>query len=112
MTRFTLEEMLARIGLPLPVARRFEEEGVIAPDVEEEGARFYSEVQCERLRVATTLLDLGVNDEGIEIILAMRERMMSLREEVSEAFSFVREAGPRADAARGEPRQIVVRIVG
>ena len=70
-----LDDFLAELGLDAATLSRLEDEGIVLS-----GKLRESDDERDRLRVAAELLRLGVNLEGIDIILEMRRRMLSLQE--------------------------------
>ena len=84
-----IEEVLTVLHLEYATLRHLEEAGLVEPELGEGGALVYSERDVERARVAGHLLDLGVNDEGIDVILSMRERMIDLQRSAAEILAVV-----------------------
>ena len=64
--------------------RRLEQEDVIVSIVRRR-KKFYTLDQVDRVRVARLLIEeMGVNLEGAEVVLNMREQMLSMRRQFSE----------------------------
>jgi len=64
--------------------RRLEQEDVIVSIVRRR-KKFYTLDQVDRVRVARLLIEeMGVNLEGAEVVLNMREQMISMRRQFSE----------------------------
>lgn len=65
----------------------YEEEGLISPRIENE-ERFYSQDDLERIRMIRRLTDdLGVNLAGVDIILNMREQILSMQREFEQIMA-------------------------
>lgn len=79
MTHYILnvEETASITGLPVTVLRFYAECGLIAP------ATGYTEEHiCELRRVRRLMHDLELQQDAIEILLRMRQRILDLEEEV------------------------------
>ncbi len=64
--------------------RLYEREGLVEPQRSKGGIRLYSEQDIERIRRLQRLMDdLGVNLAGADVILYMRETILTLREELA-----------------------------
>lgn len=111
MSSLTIVELLERVAIDIATLRRLEEEGLVEPEMGEGGMLVYSEAQIERVRIARDLLDLGVNDEGIEIILSMRERLLGMQDVTRELLSLLR-AEPEEHDADQVRKRIQVSILG
>jgi len=63
---------------------RLEEEQVIEPVVRS-NAKYYPRDQVERVRIARLLMhEMGVNLEGAEVALHMREQMIAMQRQFNE----------------------------
>lgn len=113
MTYITIEQLVERLHVDIGLLRHLEEEGLIAPELGDGGTLLYSECQADRVRVATDLVELGVNDAGLEIILGMRERLIDLREGTGELLREVREMLDESGTADREqtPKSITVIVL-
>lgn len=114
MRYFAIEELLETLHLEYAMLRHLEELGLVEPELGEGGSLLYSERDAERARVASHLLDLGVNDEGLDVILSMRERMIDLQRSTAELLSMVHEvldADTPQPPPRPEIRSVSVTIV-
>jgi MerR family transcriptional regulator/heat shock protein HspR len=61
----------------------------------------YSERDCERIRLAQTLVsDLGVNIAGVSIILRMRDQIDAMQRQFHHALELIREAATMAERRR------------
>ncbi len=82
----SVSEVLAFLGVDDPdVPRRLRAEGLF--EAEELSAN-----ECEELRVAVHLMcDLGVNAAGVEVVLRMRGRLLTLERRTFEALRIVLE---------------------
>jgi chaperone modulatory protein CbpM len=76
---FSEEEFCLRVGVPQPVLQLWLEEGWLVPRQDDVGPML-SEVDLARARLIRNLRDdLGVNDEGIGIILDLVDQIHGLR---------------------------------
>ena len=91
MSYLTIEQLVEQVAIDLITLRRLEEDGLIEPELGDGGALLYSESQIERVRIARDLLDLGVNEEGIEIILSMRDQLLGVQSLAYEVLSVLKE---------------------
>lgn len=77
-----LGEISKYFRIDLEVCRRFAEFGLIQI-VEEDNTPYVEREEIATLQHAVSLYrDLGVNSEGIEVILSMRENIVRLQDEV------------------------------
>src|SRR4026207_2526061 len=71
--------------------RLYEREGLLKPSRTEGNTRLYSEDDLEQLEAILSLTrDLGVNLEGVEIILNMRRKIEAMQHEVNEFMDYVK----------------------
>ena len=71
-------------GVDVEFIRRLEQEDVIVSIVRRR-KKFYTLDQVDRIRVARLLIEeMGVNLEGAEVVLNMREQMIAMRRQFSE----------------------------
>ena len=76
----TLQAISMRTGVTTRRVRYLERAGLIDPAESEEHFRLYREETVERVMTIERLTnDLGVNLAGVEVILNMREQIISLR---------------------------------
>ncbi|RJR54350.1 MAG: MerR family transcriptional regulator [Desulfobacteraceae bacterium] len=78
---WTMTEVMEIYRVDEPFMLQLEEEEILWP-VRRKGSsdRFYSDRDLESLRLAKILMEeMGVNMEGVEIILRMRESMFQMR---------------------------------
>ncbi len=69
----------------------YEQRGLIGP-AREEGMRWYSLQDAEHVRLIRILTqELGVNLAGVEVILAMRDRLLALQEQMWDIYQYVQE---------------------
>jgi DNA-binding transcriptional MerR regulator len=74
-----MKEVLAVCGVKKEFVLRLEKEDLIFP-ITQSRQKLYPLDQVDRVRVAHVLLtELGVNIEGIEVALHMREQLISIR---------------------------------
>ncbi|MGD9711999.1 MAG: MerR family transcriptional regulator [Thermomicrobiales bacterium] len=80
----TVEIVAARAGVTVRRVQYLERVGLIAPVRESRSQRLYNDQAIERIQLIERLMvDLGVNLPGAEVILNMRERMLSLLDELN-----------------------------
>jgi len=79
-----ISEVSRICGVDIEFIRRLEQEDVIVSIVRRR-KKFYTLDQVDRVRVARLLIEeMGVNLEGAEVVLNMREQMLSMRRQFSE----------------------------
>jgi MerR family transcriptional regulator, heat shock protein HspR len=81
-----ITEVVELCGVDKKFVRRLERERVIRA-LTRENRKLYSLDQVDRVRVARLLMEeLGLNLEGIEVVLHMREQMIAMQRQVRELF--------------------------
>lgn len=86
------EDAVVRLGLPEQLARMLLEHEIVRPRPTLDRDRVISREEAEELRIARTLIeDLGVNLEGVEVILAMRRRQLALQKQFEETIRELRD---------------------
>jgi len=84
----TVDIVAARAGVTVRRVRYLEREGLIQATAKESTQRLYNEQAIERIQLIERLMvDLGVNLPGAEVILNMRERMLTLLDELDSGRS-------------------------
>ncbi len=84
--------------------RLYERVGLLKPSRSQGNTRLYTDSDLERLDVILTLArDMGVNLAGIEIILNMREKMITMEKQMGEFAQVVQQELSRV-ASRMEER--------
>ena len=79
-----LREVSERFHIEFEVCRQFAEIGIVATIVED-NTLYIEPEDVPTLRQAVSLYrDLGVNKEGIDVILTMRQRIVQLQKEVEQ----------------------------
>lgn len=79
----TIEVVAEQAGVTVQRVRYFERNGIVAPIWRDNRTSFYDEQAIERVRLVRRLMDeLGVNLPGAEVILHMRERTLTLIDEL------------------------------
>jgi MerR family transcriptional regulator, heat shock protein HspR len=79
-----ITEVTKVCDVDLKFVKRLEQEQVIAPIVRH-SEKFYSLDQVDRVRVARLLIEeMGVNLEGAEVALHMREQMIAMQRQFNE----------------------------
>ena len=81
-----ITEVTKICGVNLKFVKRLEQEQVISPIVRQR-EKFYSLDQVDRVRVARLLIEeMGVNLEGAEVALHMREQMIAMQRQFNEVL--------------------------
>jgi DNA-binding transcriptional MerR regulator len=81
---FRITEVAEMCGVDREFVVRLEEEQVIEPVVRS-NAKYYRRDQVERVRIARLLMhEMGVNLEGAEVALHMREQMIAMQRQFNE----------------------------
>ena len=79
----SIEVVAARAGVSVRRVRYLEREGFVSPIDPASDRQRFDESAVERIRLIERLIgDLGVNLPGAEVILNMRERMLSMMDEL------------------------------
>ena len=79
-----ITEVTKICGVDVRFVKRLEQEKVIYPIVRR-SVKFYPLDQVDRVRVARLLIeDMGVNLEGAEVALNMREQMIAMQRQFNE----------------------------
>jgi MerR family transcriptional regulator, heat shock protein HspR len=103
MTRkyFRITEVVELCGVNKGFILRLERERLIRP-LPSQKRKLYSLDQVERVRVARLLIeDMGVNIEGAEVALNMREQMMAMQRQLKR---LVRRLNAHKSASRAQRR--------
>jgi chaperone modulatory protein CbpM len=100
---FTKQEFLARSGLDQQTLEVWIEEEWLAPSRAANDLAF-SELDLARAKLIRELIgDLGVNSEGVGIVLHLLDQVHSLRRAMAEVLKSVhQQAGSTAATSRGE----------
>ena len=85
MTLYSLKSIAGLVGVTPNFVRRLEEAEVIFP-ITEENELFYTERDIRRIFLAKDLQEMGVNLPGIEVILEIADRMVTLRSETNDVL--------------------------
>jgi MerR family transcriptional regulator/heat shock protein HspR len=81
-----ITEVTKICGVDVKFVKHLEQEKVIYPIVRH-SEKFYSLDQVDRVRVARLLIeDMGVNLEGAEVALNMREQMIAMQRQFNEVL--------------------------
>jgi len=77
-----ISEAIKILEVPLELVEKLEEEEIICPTCrEDQPGKYLSLDALEELRVAKVLMeDLGVNIEGVDIILNLRRQILQMQE--------------------------------
>jgi hypothetical protein len=86
-TRITVTIAARRAGLEPHIVRRCVQVGLVEETLTED--------ELVELRRVRRLTDLGINLEGVEVILRMRRRIVALQEELARLDALVKTSGTR-----------------
>ena len=70
------------LGLQPAALRRLDEQAIVSPSRSEGGQRRYSRHEVERLREVMQLTEDGVTLPGVREVLALRQRVSDLEDEI------------------------------
>ena len=95
---WTITEVIERFEIEEHFVRNLEEEEIICPHCgEDPEEKLFQESELEKLRLAKVLFqDMGVNLEGIDIILRMRQNMIDMRRQFDDILEDVAKHMKRA----------------
>ncbi len=85
MKRYSLKALVEILEVTPSFVKRLEEAEIILPTVEGDET-FYTERDVRKLLLAKDLKEMGVNLAGIEVILDMSDRMLTIRKEANETL--------------------------
>jgi len=88
---WTITEVIERFEIKEQFVRELEEEEIICPTCgEDPETKLFEVSELEKLRLAKILFDdMGVNLEGIDIILRMRQNMIDMRRQFDDILEDV-----------------------
>ncbi|MEA5455737.1 MerR family transcriptional regulator [Sinomonas sp. JGH33] len=72
-------------GMGLSSLRLYERKGLLTPSRTDGGTRRYSEDDMDRLRRISELVEVGLNIEGIRLVLALEDENARLRVQLAKA---------------------------
>lgn len=81
---YTVGQVAEVLGVPAAALRRLDEQEIVSPGRSEGGQRRYSRDEVERLREVLALTDQGVTLPGVREVLALRQRISDLEEEIAQ----------------------------
>ncbi len=83
---FRITEVVEICGVDRDFVARLERESIIEPIIRSK-LKYYPRDQVERVRVARLLIEeMGVNLEGAEVALNMREQMIAMQRQFNEVL--------------------------
>lgn len=84
-----ITEIIKICGVDREFIRQLERESLIQP-VTQRRRKVYPTDQVERIRVANLLIqEMGVNLEGAEVVLHMREQMIAMQRQFNEVLRLI-----------------------
>lgn len=81
---YTIGQVAQILGVPAATLRRLDEQDIVRPGRSEGGQRRYSRDEVERLREVFELTDEGVTFAGVRQVLALRQRVSDLEDELAQ----------------------------
>ena len=81
---FTIGQVAQILGIQPAALRRLDEQDIVRPDRSDGGQRRYSRDEVERLREVIQLTDEGVTLPGVRRVLALRQRVSDLEDEIAQ----------------------------
>lgn len=106
MTRWTLEQVVAEIGVDRTAVTSWVEQHWVLPESEGDGGQGawrFDDVDLARLRLIAELTrDLEIGDEAIPVVLNLLDQIYQLRDKLSALEQAIDRASPecRAEIAR------------
>ncbi len=83
--RYTISAVAEMFEIHQQTLRMYERQGLIEPGRSEGGTRYYSEEDIDQLEVIMALTrDMGVNLAGVQVIIELRDKLMSALERLGE----------------------------
>jgi MerR family transcriptional regulator/heat shock protein HspR len=82
---YTIGQVAHILGIQPAALRRLDEQDIVRPDRSEGGQRRYSRQEVERLREVMQLTDEGVTLPGVRQVLALRQRVSDLEDQLAQA---------------------------
>lgn len=83
MKRYSVDTLIEILDVRPSFIKRLEQAEIILPMVQGKET-FYPEYDIGKLLLAKDLKEMGINLAGIEVILEMRERMLTIRKEADD----------------------------
>jgi MerR family transcriptional regulator/heat shock protein HspR len=99
---YTMAQATEALGVNPPTLRRWEQQGLIAPQRTGGGQRRYSRRELEQLRQVAELADDGVSPAGIRKVLKLQRRIGQLEDELA---AQAEPAAPTKPPAADEPAE-------
>lgn len=81
---YTIGQVAQILGIQPAALRRLDEQNIVSPDRSDGGQRRYSRHEVERLREVLRLTDEGITLPGVREVLALRQRVSDLEDELDE----------------------------
>lgn len=86
---FTLQQIADELKIKPHRAQSWVDQGLVVPSRDGD-SQFFVEEDLERFRVIKNLTDdLEVNEEGVEVILSMRDKMISMERLMKKFFEIL-----------------------
>lgn len=81
---YTIGQVAQILGIQPAALRRLDEQNIVSPGRSHGGQRRYSRHEVERLRDVLRLTDEGITLPGVREVLALRQRVSDLEDELDE----------------------------
>jgi MerR family transcriptional regulator, heat shock protein HspR len=86
---FQITEVIKTCGVEKEFILQLERESVIRP-IMQRRRKLYPADQVDRIRIANLLIqEMGVNFEGAEVVLHMREQMIAMQRQFNEVLRLI-----------------------
>jgi MerR family transcriptional regulator/heat shock protein HspR len=95
---YTISQVAQMLGIQPAALRRLDEQDIVRPGRSDGGQRRYSRHEVERLREVLQLTDGGITLPGVREVLALRQQVSDLQDEVNE----LRERDRRRSESAGD----------
>lgn len=103
-----ISKVAERFDIHPQTLRLYEREGLLQPARSSGNTRLYDQETLRRLEIILNLTrELGVNLAGVEVILNMREQMVSMRQEMEDALEEARREIVERRAAEAKRHALV-----
>ena len=91
---YTISQVAQILGLQPAALRRLDDQKIVSPSRSEGGQRRYSRHEVERLREVIKLTEDGVTLPGVREVLALRQRVSDLEDELDDLRGRARPMSP------------------
>lgn len=106
--RYMIRVAAARVGMHQQTLRVYEQRGLIQPARSPGNTRLYSDSDLARLRLISTLTDMGLNLAGVQLVMELRDEIDRLHRVVERLGG----PGPGTKIVRFQREVVVGRKTG